>query len=91
MKKDKKEMSIDDLATMVASGFSEVTSTMATKDELKDGLKSVRNELKDELKDVVKKDDLEESMNRHIGTFRKDYDELASRVKKLEDRVFANR
>jgi hypothetical protein len=46
-------------------------------------------------KNMATKDDLAQlrseidiMLDRHIGTFRKDYDELSLRVKKLEERVF---
>ena len=83
VKKNKKEMSIDDLAGMVQRGF----TVTATKDDLKDFV--TKEELKEELKEL--KNDLEVMMGRHIGTFRKDYDELARRVRKLEDKVFSGR
>ena len=41
----------------------------------KEDLANLRNEI-----DIM--------LDRHIGTFRKDYDELAYRVKKLEETVF---
>jgi len=34
--------------------------------------------------------DVDIMLDRHIGTFRKDYDDLARRVKDLEKRVFAH-
>ncbi|MEK7567859.1 MAG: hypothetical protein AAB513_02990 [Patescibacteria group bacterium] len=89
-KKNKKGMSIDDLAVMVAKGFSdvggeiaEIKSTMATKDDLKNFV--TKSELKLEIKNL--KDDIEVMVGKYIGSFRKDFDNLASRVRKLEEKV----
>ncbi len=71
------EAKIDDLAQMVARGFMEM-----------------RTEMNDIQGDMTTKDDLihlrgdiDIMLDRHIGTFRKDYDELAARVKRLEQLV----
>ena len=34
------------------------------------------------------RNDIDIMLSRHIGTFRKDYDELASRVKRIEEAIF---
>jgi len=62
------EAKIDDLAQMVARGFTEV-----------------RGEFKEDL--IRLRGDIDIMLDRHIGTFRKDYDELAGRVKRLEQLV----
>ena len=50
------------------------------------------HEIRDELKGDMKflRGDIDIMLDRHIGTFRKDYDDLARRVKDLEKRVFAH-
>ena len=82
------KVTIETLATMVAKGFSDVTSTMVTKDHLDLRLEdyATKEELKLEIKNL--KEDIEIMLGKHIGTFRKDYDELARRVKKIEEKVF---
>jgi hypothetical protein len=79
------EAKIDDLAQMVARGFTEIRREMATKQDLAD----LRDELRDEFKaDMGRlRGDIDIMLDRHIGTFRKDYDELAARVKRLEQLV----
>ena len=70
MKKKEKDVDtkIDELARMVASGFTDVHSEI--------------HELRDEFKADMKflRGDIDIMLDRHIGTFRKDYDELAARV-----------
>jgi hypothetical protein len=81
MKDKDVEGKIDDLAQMVARGFTEIREDMATKAdlaELREGFKG----------DMVRlHSDIDIMLDRHIGTFRKDYDELAARVKRLEQLV----
>ncbi|MDO8569884.1 MAG: hypothetical protein Q7R89_03905 [bacterium] len=86
-----KKATIETLATMVAKGFSDVTSAMATKEGL-NGLRSdiennyaTKEELKFEINNL--KEDIEIMLGKHVGTFRNDYDELARRVKELEKKV----
>lgn len=86
------EAKIDDLAQMVARGFTEV------RDEFKEVRQEFREdlaELREEMREIfaTKEDlvhlrgDIDIMLDRHIGTFRKDYDELAARVKRLEQLV----
>jgi hypothetical protein len=82
------EAKIDDLAEMVARGFTEVRGEMhdiredmATKADLAD----LREEFKGDM--IRLRGDIDIMLDRHIGTFRKDYDELAERVKRLEQLV----
>lgn len=91
MKKKEKDMDtkIDELARMVASGFSE------TQKEMRDGMTDLRDEMTDmraEFRADMKflRGDIDIMLDRHIGTFRKDYDELAARVKKLEQLVLTH-
>jgi hypothetical protein len=49
------------------------------------GFIEIRNEFKEDL--VRLRGDIDIMLDRHIGTFRKDYDELAARVKRLEQLV----
>lgn len=90
-KKNKKGMNIDDLAVMVQRGFAE-TATKRELNELRDEIRNnyvTKAELKLEIKNL--KDDIEVMISKYIGTFRKDFDELANRVRKLEEKVFTNR
>ena len=64
---------------MVAGGFTETQKE----------IRGVRDELKGDMKFL--RGDIDIMLDKHIGTFRKDYDELISRVKKLEQAVFARR
>lgn len=49
------------------------------------GFKEMREEIHQE--NIKLRGDIDIMLDRHVGTFRKDYDELASRVKKLEELV----
>jgi hypothetical protein len=62
------EAKIDDLAQMVARGFTEM------REEFKGGVTRLCGDI-----DIM--------LDRHIGTFRKDYDERAARVKRLDQLV----
>ena len=76
----KNEDKIDKLARMVLNGFSSV----ATKEDLAE----LKNQMatKEDLAELC--DDIDVMLDRNIGTFRKDYDELAARVKRTEEAVF---
>ncbi len=77
---------IDELARMVAQGFTETQKDIQElRDELKGDMKELREELKGDMKFL--RGDIDIMLDHHIGTFRKDYDELAARVKKLEQVV----
>ncbi len=84
MKKKEKSVDakIDELAGMVAQGFTD------TQKEMRDGLADLRDEFKSDMKFL--RGDIDIMLDRHIGTFRKDYDELAARVKKLEQLVLTH-
>src|SRR5665213_2796666 len=93
MKETNIEGKIDDLARMVADGFTEIRGDMR---ELRDEMatKADLAELREEMLGVASKEDLvrlkgdfDIMLDRHIGTFRRDYDELAGRVKHLEQLV----
>ena len=81
---------IDELARMVADGFAK----SATKDDLermatKDDLAALERKMatKDDL--AALREEIDFMLNRTIGVFRKDFDELAKRVKKLEEAIFS--
>jgi hypothetical protein len=83
------EAKIDDLARMIADGFTEIRGElkelreeMATKDDLAE----LRSELKANMERL--RGDLDIMLDKHIGIFRKDFDELAARVKRLEMAIF---
>ena len=96
------EAKIDDLARMVADGFTEVHSeikelrdTMPTQDDLAE----LKNEIGELRQETVTKADLERlrgdldimldiMLDKHMGIFRKDFDELAARVKRPEMAIF---
>ena len=82
-----KEDKIDKLARMVAKGFAntatkedltDIRREMATKQEMA----NLRTELKGDM--INLRNDIDIMLSRHIGTFRKDYDELAARVKRID-------
>ena len=81
------EGKIDDLARMVADGFTEVRAEfkavraeMATQEDLAE----LRAEMATKQDLAHLKGDLDIMLDKHIGVFRKDFDELAARVKRLE-------
>ena len=84
--------SVEKLAQATARGFEQTV----TKNDLREGLCGLRDEIKntyatkEELKSEIKnlKDDIEVMLGKYIGTFRKDFDDLAMRVKKLEEKIF---
>ena len=89
MKKKEKNIDtkIDELARMVAQGFSETH----------DDIGRIEAKVDDIRKDYVIKSDLirlrgdiDIMLDHHIGTFRKDYDDLARRVKDLEKLVLTH-
>ena len=84
------EAKIDDLAAMVARGFTEIRGelkdirdTMATQEDLAE----LREEMATKGDLARLRGDIDIMIDRHIGTFRKDFDELAARVKRLEQAV----
>ena len=70
---------IDDLAQMVARGFTE------QRKEFRQDLADLGEAFKADMLHL--RGDIDIMLDRHIGTFRKDYDELAARVKRLEQLV----
>jgi len=79
-KKKSVEQMIDSLAVITARGFART----AAKEDLKEY--STKVELKSEITNL--RDDIDVMLARHIGTFRRDYDDLAMRVKKIEQVLF---
>ena len=79
---NKEVKTIDELARMVARGFESVEEKMATKEDLA----QLREEMQGGFMRL--REDIDIMLDRHIKTFRKAYDELAARVKKLEEAVF---
>lgn len=80
---------IDQLARMVADGFAQT----ATKEdlanlrtELKGDIANLRTEIKGDMTNL--RNEIDIMLDRHIGTFRKDYDELSARVKRIEEAIF---
>ena len=78
----------DELAAMIARGFAETA--------LKSDLHAVEERLSVIEENYTTKDDLRAfgknvdiMLDKHIGIFRKDYDDLAGRTKNLEKAVFA--
>jgi hypothetical protein len=85
------EAKIDELARMVAGGFTEIRGElkelreeMATKDDLAE----LRLEMATKADLERLRGDLDIMLDKHIGIFRKDFDELAARVKRLEMAIF---
>ncbi len=75
-----KKTTIDDLAVMVAGGFKRVDERFEQVDQKIDLL---RAEVKNDMSTL--RNDMDGMFNHYIGTFRKDFDDLAGRVKKLEE------
>lgn len=73
---------IDELAQMVARGFSELRTDMNTEFAL------VREEMSIMREEMIIKKDLQVMFDRYSVPLRTDQDALASRVKKLEHAVF---
>ncbi|MEK7511154.1 MAG: hypothetical protein AAB582_02880 [Patescibacteria group bacterium] len=73
------DQKIDELAGMIAQGFT----------ELKQEIVEVRDVMATKSDLAHLRGDIDIMLDRHIGTFRRDYDELAARVKKLEEAVLA--
>lgn len=84
---------IDELAQMVARGFSEVHQEIGEIHQeigemhqeiggLRGEIADVKEELTGQMRALEHNVDL--MLDKHIGMFRKDYDELAARVKDLE-------
>lgn len=91
--KTKKEVGLEDLAISVARGF----ANTATKKDLENLEKDMEEKfaIKQDLERFATKQDLENLGNRidnslegFVRVFRGDYDELSSRVKRLEIAVF---
>lgn len=82
MKEEGTDTKIDELARMVATGFTD------TQKEMRDGMAELRTEFKGDIAHL--RADIDIMLDRHIGTFRKDYDDLATRVKKLEQHILAH-
>lgn len=79
------EQKLDSLAISIAKGFERMATKddlanlreeMATKDDLANGLASLRQEIKSDV-DVL--------LDQHLQTYMKRYDELAKRVKNIEE------
>lgn len=92
MKDSDIETKIDELAEMVARGFSEVRDEFkAVRQEFGEDLAELRKEMRETFatkEDLIRlRGDIDIMLDRHIGTFRKDYDDLAARVKHLEQLV----
>lgn len=75
-----KKVTLDTLATMVANGF----ALTATKEDLNNYV--TKEELRLEIKNL--KEDIDIMLSKYVGAFRKDFDDLARRVKDVERKVF---
>lgn len=83
---------------MVAGGFTEMRSEMKELHDMmatQDDLAEIRDDIGELRQNIVTKIDLEHfrgdldiMLDKHIGIFRKDFDELAARVKPLEMAIF---
>lgn len=85
---------IDELAQMVAGGFSETHDDIGRVElrveRIEEKVESIEKNYLIEADLIRLRGDVDIMLDKHIGTFRKDYDDLAMRVKKLERRVFAH-
>lgn len=82
------DQKIDELARITAGGFREVKAEFRSVREEMTGLREELTEMRGETatkSDLVRlREDVNIMLDQHIGAFRKDYDELATRVKALE-------
>ena len=86
MENDGIETKIDDLASMVARGFTENREDFkVVRDEMREMGDELHTEFKAEMNRL--RGDFDIMLDKHIGVFRKDFDELAARVKRLEQLV----
>lgn len=92
------DQKIDDLARMMAEGFSEVHKELAdVRGDIADiqgdiadiqgGITDIRNTMATKADLETLRGDVSVMLDQHIGAFRKDYDELGGRVKTLEKAV----
>jgi len=88
-KQIKKEVTIDDLALMVANGFNEVNERMdngfkKVKNELGEEIKSSAEEVKSELRKEIKEStgEIKSELNKKVDKI--EYNTLEYRVEKLE-------
>lgn len=96
MKKKEKNIDtkIDELARMVASGFTETHKDIGRVEAKVENIEEKVDDIEENY--VIKSDliklrgDIDIMLDRHIGTFRKDYDDLARRVKDLEKIVLTH-
>jgi hypothetical protein len=77
---------------MVADGFENTTTKsdlQMVRDEMvtKNELQSVRDDMATKADLHALRQDIDLMLDRHVGTFRNDFDQLAARVKKLEEAV----
>jgi len=73
---------------MVARGFTEVQDEFkAVRQEFMEDLAELREDMATKVDLVHLRGDIDIMLDRHIGTFRKDYDDLAAHVKHLEQLV----
>ena len=96
MENNKKDITLDGLAQMVAKGFANTASKQDVQDLRSDfdDQRSDFNGLRQEFKDLrtdVKEEvaELNAIVNRHIGNNQEQIDALAGRVKTLEQEVFS--
>ena len=89
------EGKINELAQMVAHGFMELKQEMATKTDLEELRHELKGDIQEVRDDMATKEDLKRlkgdfdiMLDKHIGIFRKDFDDLARRTKDLEVAVF---
>lgn len=84
---------IDELAQMVARGFSDTHEDSqrleVTIERIDERVETIEENYVTKTDLARLRGDIDIMLDRHIGTFRKDYDELARRVKDLEQLVFA--
>jgi Sec-independent protein translocase protein TatA len=78
------EKKIDELALMMAQGFSELRGEMSEMGtELRAEFRTEMAQLRIEMRE-----DMEHVFDKYVRVVRKDYDSLAGRTKKLEEAVF---
>ncbi len=74
---------------MVAGGFERVDKRFEAVDKRFEAVDKRFDHVYEDMK--VLRTDIDIMLSHHIGTFRRDYDDLAARVKKIEETLFQRR
>jgi len=80
-----KDVTLEDVARMIADGFSDINERMATKKEMREGFEEVDKRFEE----VDKRfDEVDRKLGAHMTDVREQTDSLAYRTKRLEQTVY---